>query len=66
MQAARAAYPFADPYFGGIVAAYGAQAVVSASLLFTPPAGIVRICHSTVVLFVVESRTQVESVVSMV
>lgn len=25
---ARAAYPFADPYFGGIVAAYGAQAVV--------------------------------------
>jgi hypothetical protein len=26
---ARAQYPFADPYFGGIVAAYGAQAVVS-------------------------------------
>lgn len=26
---ARAAYPYADPYFGGIVAAYGAQAMVS-------------------------------------
>ncbi|XP_024388759.1 uncharacterized protein [Physcomitrium patens] len=30
---ARAAYPFADPYFGGIVAAYGAQAVIHPHML---------------------------------
>jgi hypothetical protein len=26
---ARAGYPYADPYFGGIALAYGAQAMVS-------------------------------------
>lgn len=36
----RAAYPYPDPYFGGIVAAYGPQAVIHPHMLGVPHAGV--------------------------
>jgi len=36
----RAAYPYPDPYFGNIVAAYGPQAVIHPHMLGVPHAGV--------------------------